>query len=1634
VDEQRGQHRRKQCERRRQLAMQDADEEEATPEEGESAENGRVEAERRAPHEHERPESGVEETKSPETTERMKSNMRANERATGEAGTTTEGQDGDMTDEEVAAVMELREAKGPEPATGIPAVIANSKCLANLDTGATITIMAGRSYDELRRRAVEAGQDGLVPARLSSPGKLRLRAANGTLMTPRGLAYLPIRLGKRLALHRVVVADELDYDLVLGRDLLRAVGVLIDLHHGTARPIGGGEIQLVFPGERRSQERHGYRMDLAESTTLSPSPAPQRVRVRLQATSACFVGQEGMFHPTKTVQDKHGLAVAAGPMRIRQQRYALIEVLYDGDSERRLGKGTVMGMWYPQTHTQPLSIIDMAIQGIQGRGHTSEIPIKSWEWPEPEPEDVQPEETEESPTAASSADRTTAAGGPSVATEAPAPARSEAQRQADICASVREQLEQTDTPPAASRGERVDASLIPEGMAGRSPHSAAEEADLQHRATTQDGSASPEAEPTREQLRERVDMEYIAAKEAEARAAGEEPADAARWEERTAELMWEFRHVFGSKVGHTTLVRHHIDTGDSPPIRSKPYRLSQTEHQLVTQEGRKLLDQKLVRPSQSPWASPVVLIPKPDGTIRFCIDYRRINTLGKITATAFPMPRANDLLDTFHGAQFFTAVDITKSYYNVELDPASIPKSAFVTRDGLWEWLRMPMGLTTAGATLQTLMNALLAGMQWQYALCYLDDCIIYSTTFKDHLAHLREFFEKIDAAGVRLNLKKSFIAHREVTFLGHRVSPEGLRPTEEHIEAIQRFEEPAQSGELRRFLGLTGYYRRHVLGYASIAEPLTRLTREMPRKVWGQEATIAFEQLKQILTSAPVLAHPDWSKPFVLYTDASNIGLGAVLSQMNDDNMEVNIAYLSRLLTDTERKYSVSEKEMLAVVWSMRKLRHYLYGRKTKVVTDHKALSYVKELKDPHGRIGRWLLTLGEYDHEIVYRSGAIHINADTLSRVMWGMGVEERLRREPNEQGFERLSSVALEDAQDAYPNSEDLIFESEMLEGLGDVDLLRDEGALLKDMQTFQEEDTRCRAIRAYVSARDARPAGQAAPPLPDDPKLQAEIKGTHMEYYIEDGLLYHRAREAGRGRRPAMFEQVEVPMTLRKVVLYACHNGWGGGHQSANKTYEMLRARFHWPEMWSDAHYWALACPSCQRKGRKHGMTPGQLQSMLTTEPFYQLGIDLVGPLQKTKKGNVYLAVFTEYHTRWAEAFAIPDKSAPTIARLLLDEIMPRYGAPVQILTDQGKEFNNELLKSICHLMKTRKLMTAAYHPACNGLTERTNQTLIRLISMYDPERQDAWEDYLPAVLMAYRTSVQDSLGETPFYMLFGRDCRLPPQATIEAGKGQPPIPEGAFAEVRMERLADAQEKMAEAQERGTDNLRQRQARSEERHNAQNQCKQYVVGDLVLIRRPPLRKKGQKGSKKFELAWRAEPWTIERRIFRNTYKLRQNGKTLVSNVINMRHYHELWSDRERWREALQRCDPAAQAGKGGETSPDPNPEVTEGHDDDQPSEEETAEGHAEPIGKKRARDEEGGSPGSRRKKRRAEPAKPKPKPRRRGRRKRQQSSTAQQRDLCGRSSQPIAEQPQRGTRAQRAMSDRAAEYWATKKRKR
>ena len=887
-------------------------------------------------------------------------------------------------------------------------------------------------------------------------------------------------------------------------------------------------------------------------------------------------------------------------------------------------------------------------------------------------------------------------------------------------------------------------------------------------------------------------------------------------------LVLDMHHAFAlgdSERGETMLTEFNIETGEATPRRQPARRIPYAVRDEVERQLRAMQDAQVIQPSSSPWASPIVLVRKKDGSMRFCVDYRGLNAVTK--KDTFPLPRIDDLLDQLGRAQYFTTLDLAAGYWQIPMAPEAQEKTAFTTHRGLYEFRVMPFGLTNAPAVFQRLMQRILMPLnpegESDFVSVYVDDVIVFSPTLEDHLEHLRTVMTSIAEAGLKLKPTKCHFACQEIEYLGHQVTPKGLRPTDHHVAAVKGFQTPTNLKELRQFLGLASYYRRFIRGFAALAQPLHYLTRKEVPFIWTSACENAFHALKESLTKAPVLAYPEFSRDFILETDASILGLGAVLSQQQEDGDTHPVAYASRSLAPAEKNYSITELETLAVVWAFSHFRAHLYGHHVTVFTDHSAVKSILEPPNPTGKHARWWTKVygsGVQSVNIRHRSGKENTNADALSRQpQSGVSAMEDTTKE-YQVGSVKVTALSTTTPEGAPQEI------SQLLEGEGDP-LTPGPTSITEAVSPSLSTDTMAEEQKkdpTLIPLLDHLNTGC----LPTDPEEARRLSVKALNFTVVDGILYHLSPK----RRKVKL--TVVPSHMKTTILQLYHGGRMSGHFAGARLYKSIVQDWWWEGLYKDAMSYASNCPHCAIVGGKSQVNRPPLHPIPVQRPFQIWGVDVM-ELPRTKNGNRYALVFQDFFTKWPMVFPIPDQKTIRIVRALTEEIVPLFGVPEALLSDRGANLLSHLMMDVCALLGIQKLNTTAYHPQCNGMVERFNRTLKGMLRTHATKFGSQWDRYLAGVLYAYRNTPHESTGEKPSFLLFGLDCRTPAEASLLPSTAVVPTDIDDYREELIFSLSQARA-MAASQIQ----VAQKKYKRDYDHHAKTQ--DVRLGDWILIRFP------------------------------------------------------------------------------------------------------------------------------------------------------------------------------------------------------
>ena len=904
-------------------------------------------------------------------------------------------------------------------------------------------------------------------------------------------------------------------------------------------------------------------------------------------------------------------------------------------------------------------------------------------------------------------------------------------------------------------------------------------------------------------------------------------------------------------LGLTNLAEHAIETGNAAPIKQHPRRVPLAHAEAEKQAIEDLKAKGVIRESTSPWASPIVLVAKKDGGVRPCVDYRRVNQLVK--PDGFPLPRIQGCLDAVAGSSLFSTMDLSSGYFQIPIKREDIPKTAFVCKYGHFEMTRMPFGLNNAASTFQRTMELALQGLQWVTCLIYIDDVIVFGKDFDQHMQRLEEVLDRIKKAGLKLKASKSYLLQKEVIFLGHVVSGEGIKPSPTNVTKVVDWPTPKTAKQVKQFVAMASYYRRYVRNFASTARPMVDLTKKGKKFLWSEACENAFNSLKRALISADVMGYPlNEAGEFILDVDASDLGIGAVLHQVQGGK-ETVLAYASRSLNKAEANYCITEKELLAARYFIEYFRQYLLGRRFLVRSDHQSLVWLFQLKEPRGKIAGWIEILSQYDFAIQYRPGKKQPHCDALLRCE-----NPRACDCPQQDTMEPLKCGP---CRKCVKRAQDMVHEKLYK------DLTTHESALQQDTQTAKGVDELPEAVPGPSSKPDSSDCTQPDPHLitswfqgkstAELRKLQendsdigpilrafaSERRPTSQEmsvmspasrhYWIiwdalffQDSLLCKKfIKKDGTGE----YIQFIVPTSMKKEVLHQMHDSVLSGHLGCKKTKAKIIQHFYWYSLRDDIKLHIQKCDVCAADKKPTKVPKAPLGHLNAGAPGDYVATDYLGPLPVTSRGNRYILLLTDHFTKYVEIIPVPDMTAEICAQKILNEFISRWGCPLSVHSDQGRTYKSQVFKQLCRMLEIRKTRTSPRHPQGNGQSERFNRTLLRMVKAYLCGEQKDWDLHLGCLAGAYRATPNESTKLSPNLLTIGREVRLPAELVFSSKNKYDGLDITSYGEY----VDQLRQKMQYAHEVARKYLSCSAKRSKEIYDTKISVNQYQVGDVVWL---------------------------------------------------------------------------------------------------------------------------------------------------------------------------------------------------------
>lgn len=788
-----------------------------------------------------------------------------------------------------------------------------------------------------------------------------------------------------------------------------------------------------------------------------------------------------------------------------------------------------------------------------------------------------------------------------------------------------------------------------------------------------------------------------------------------------------------------------------------------------------MLDSNIIEPSVSAYNSPILLVPKKsingDKKWRLVVDFRQLNK--KILADKFPLPRIDDILDQLGRAKYFTTLDLMSGFHQIPLDHESRKFTAFSTKNGHYQFTRLPFGLNISPNSFQRMMTIAMAGLTPELVFIYIDDIVVLGCSVNHHLSNLNKVFERLRFYNLKLNAQKCKFFSTEVTYLGHKITDQGMLPDDSKFNAILKYPVPTNADEVRRFVAFCNYYRKFVPNFAIIAYPLNQLLKKNSKFLWNDKSQYAFDTLRKYLLSPMLLQYPNFSKQFILTTDASDIGCGAILSQETEKG-NLPIAFASKSFTPGEKNKPVILKELTAIHWAINYFKPYLYGKKFIVRTDHRPLVYLFGMKNPTSKLTRIRLDLEEFDFSIEYIPGKGNVGPDALSRVVTDSDELKQLNiLKVNTRSMTRKAQNAIDKenkiSRDTPVPREIDHLSTYMTNNPSETNkMLKLETRIYENKLRFtlKKNDK----VIAQVNQEMLNGSQTLEFALSKLEELMKIMNYEKIALSSRDELFKMISMENFKIVANAQVHSIQIviykpPTIITKMseiqqILHNYHNTPTGGHVGQHRLYLQLREIYKWNNMKCSIAEFIKACELCRRNKVLKHTKEKQIVTSTPSHPFEVISIDTVGPLPRSNNNNRYAVSIQCDLTKYVVLIPVPTKEANVIAKALVDEFLLTYGTFITLRSDQGTEYNNEVFSQICKILQVEQKFSTAYHPQTIGSLERNHRCLNEYLRSFVNEHQSDWDDWLKFYAFNYNTTPHSDHGFTPHELVFGNKAKLP----------------------------------------------------------------------------------------------------------------------------------------------------------------------------------------------------------------------------------------------------------------------------------
>lgn len=866
-------------------------------------------------------------------------------------------------------------------------------------------------------------------------------------------------------------------------------------------------------------------------------------------------------------------------------------------------------------------------------------------------------------------------------------------------------------------------------------------------------------------------------------------------------LCRRFSHIFhlkGEKLTTNNFFKYTLKLNDTTPVYIKNYRTVHSQKTGIEANIQKLLQDDVIEPNYGPYNSPTFPVPKKseNGIIeeRLVSDFRGVNK--KLIHDTYPLPRMDDILDELGDNKFFSILDLTSGFHQIELTEDCRDITAFSTQSGSFRYKVLPFGLKVSPSAFARMIASAFSSLPYNVCFTYLDDIIIVGKSEAEHLHNIEQVFSVCERLCLKLNPKKCKFFKTQVTYLGHTCTSDGILPDTAKYSAIKNYPRPQSKDEAKRFVAYCNYFRKFIKNFASLAAPINKNTRKAVDFNWTKECEDNFNKLKSILMSPDVLHYPDFSKPFVITCDASKIACGSVLSQVRD-GVDVPIAYHSQPFTKGESNKAPIEQELLAIFYSIKHFRPYIYGTRFKIRSDHKPLVYLFSLKDPSSRLTRIRLELEEYDFQIEYIKGTTNVVADALSRVT----IEELKEINASVYAMTRAMTRALNDAVHSDQGS------SQSTQIIAQNDVHTDQGSVNRNnipnvmayeplhinsskkphmksygvVESIERDNSKNPSLNVFKTLKSQKPIFSVNLPISRENKtiqlgealstLDEFAKGhniSEIALSLCDPIFSYVAPDIFKSVANAYLNSTQIHLKPKIITVYEDEEKQKiletfhkdpifGGHPGQSRLLAKIATQFQWKNLRKDVAAFVKNCSQCRLNKPKISTREPLCITPTPAKPFERVVIDTVGPLFRSQNGNTYILTAVCDLTKYIITIPIANKEAKTIARSIMNEIILIYGPMKQILTDKGTEFLNSTMNELCALLNIQKHHSTAYHHETLGSIERNHRELNEYMRTYLNQPQTDWEELLKYFSYCYNATPHSAFNfkYSPFELIFSK---------------------------------------------------------------------------------------------------------------------------------------------------------------------------------------------------------------------------------------------------------------------------------------